>query len=141
MFKKKPSTEQIHVRTIFERLCAVYQVKNNASLERLLNLSDAFCTTRIKRASIPYELIDQAAKTTGASFDHILYGTPVKHISLDDLDVIQNGLIKGFLELQAVGVIDRSHSIDDLKKIAKVPMTNIENELSLYLSEDEKDSA
>ncbi|MEZ7277203.1 helix-turn-helix domain-containing protein [Pseudoalteromonas sp. 68 DY56-GL68] len=141
MFKKKLTQEQLNVSAIFERLCAVYQVKNNANLEKLLDLSSAYCTTRIKRASIPYDLIDQAARTTGASYDHILYGTPIKNISLSDLDIIENGLLKGLLGLQAGGFIESSHSFTDLKSMAQLPLKAIETELSLYLSEEKKDSA
>ncbi len=144
MFKKQEkrlNAQQQHVKDVLERICSAYSVKNNAELERRFGFSTSFCTSKITRASLPYELIDQTCRDTGISFDQILYGTPVKHIDGNDLLVIKNGIIKGLLEIKASGFIVNANSKSDIEGLAKIQAAAVENELNIYWTKEEKDSA
>lgn len=143
MFKKQDkqlTAQQQHVKDVFRRVCLAYQLNNNAELERHLGLSTSFCTARINRASLPYEVIDQTCRKTGISFDQLLYGTPVKQIDGNDLLVIKNGLIKSLLELKGGGFINKADTPDDIENLAKIQAASIEHELNLHWTKNKKDS-
>lgn len=141
MFKKQLTTEQAHVRKVFERLCNVYQVPNNAALERHLGLSDAFCSTRIKRASLPFEQIYQAAIEQQVSIDQLILGEPVKHVDGNDLLIIKQGVLLSLHQLKASGIINKAQNNEDLERIAKLVSESIENQLANHWNKDKKDSA
>ncbi len=144
MFKKQDkqlNAHQQHVKDVFKRVCLAYQLNNNAELERHLGLSTSFCTARINRASLPYEVIDQACRDTGISFDQLLYGTPMNQVDGNDLLIIKNGLIKGLLELKSSGFISKAETPADLENLAKIQAASIENELNLHWNKNKKDSA
>ena len=101
-------------------------------------MSTSFCTARINRASLPYEVIDQTCRETGISFDQLLYGTPVKQIDGNDLLVIKNGLIKSLLELKGGGFINKADTPDDIENPAKIQAASIEHELNLHWTKKQK---
>ena len=119
----------------------MYGVKSNAALERTLGLSTSFCTMRIKRGTLPFELIYQAAIDTQASFDQLVFGNPVKQVDGNDLLTIKQGLLKTLLRLKSGELLAKADSVDDLDDIAKILSEGIENELMLHWDKHQKDSA
>ena len=141
MLKKTLNKEQQSVKNIIERICFAYGVNSNAALERKLQLSDSWCTNTIKRGSIPYAVLDQTARDTKISFDHLLYGTPMRQVDANDLLYIKQGLIKSLRELNEQGFINKASSLEDLEQLAKKQAGDIEHELLIQWNKDNKASA
>lgn len=141
MPKEQLTTQQTQVSHIFDRLCYVYGVKNNAALERHLGLSKAFCTTRIKRGSVPFELIYNAALEKQTSYEQILFGTPMKQVDGNDLLIIKQGILKSLLRIKAGDLMAKASTPDDLESIAKIQAESVESELTVHWAKQQKDSA
>lgn len=141
MFKKALTPEQQAVHDIIDRVCWAQGVKNKAALERKLALSDSFCAQKIKRASIPYALLDQTARETQISIDHLLYGTPMKQVDPNDLLYIKQGLVKSLRELSEQGFINKVACLEDLDQLAKKQAADIEHELVIQWNKETKERA
>ena len=139
--KKQLTDEQKHVTQVFDRLCYVYGVQNNAALERHLGLSNAYCTARIKRASVPFELIYNAAIEKQTSYEQILFGTPMKQVDGNDLLTIKQGILKSLLKIKSGELISKAKTTEDLEDIAKIQAESVENELIVQWAKQQKDSA
>lgn len=140
MLKKTLNKEQQSVKKIIERICFAQGVNSNAALERKLQLSDSWCTNTIKRGSIPYAVLDQTARDTKISIDHLLYGTPIRHVDANDLLYIKQGIIKSLRELNEQGFINKASSLEDLEQLAKKQAADIEHELLIQWNKDNKAS-
>ena len=141
MFKKTLTPEQKAVHDIINRVCWAQGVKNKAALERKLSLSDSWCTNTIRRGSIPYALLDQTARETRISIDHLLYGTPIKQINPNDLLHIKHGLVKSLRELSEQGFINKVTCLEDLEQLAKKQAADIEHELIIQWNNETKERA
>lgn len=141
MFKKALTTDQQTVHDIINRVCWAHSVKNKAGLERKLSLSDSWCTNTIKRGSIPYALLDQTARETKISIDHLLYGAPMSQLDPNDLLYIKQGLIKSLRELNEQGFINKASSLEDLEQLAKKQAADIEHELQIQWNNNAKERA
>lgn len=141
MFKKRLTDEQSRVSQVFDRLCYVYGVKNNAALERHLGLSNAFCTSRIKRGSLPFDLIYTAAIEKNISFEQLLFGEPMRQVDGNDLLIIKQGILKSLLKIKASDLMAKAKTGDDLESIAKIQAESVESELTLHWAKQQKDSA
>lgn len=139
--KKQLTPEQQNVQNILDRVCGAWGVKNKAGLAKTLNLSDSWCTHTIKRGSIPYALLDQTARKTGISIDHLLYGTPATQLDPNDLLYIKHGLIKSLRELSEQGFINKANSLEDLEQLAKKQAADIEQELTIQWNKNTKERA
>ncbi|WP_149983318.1 helix-turn-helix domain-containing protein [Pseudoalteromonas rhizosphaerae] len=139
--KKQLTDEQKHVNQVFERLCYVYGVQNNAALERELGLSNAYCTGRIKRGSLPFELIYNAAIEKQTSYEQILFGAPMKQVDGNDLLIIKQGILKSLLKIKAGDLMAKANTPHDLESIAKIQAESVESELTVHWAKQQKDSA
>lgn len=134
MFDQSLSTEQQHVSNIFKRLCAEYNVQNNAELEHHLSLQSGFSEHCIFSATIPYSLIDKTSKATHVSFDYLLNGQNQHTVQLSNhqLKAIKNGIIKSIKKMSMAGLIKgENHNQETLGELAEIHVEQIENELKI----------
>jgi hypothetical protein len=112
--KKALDATQQAVSDIFDRIRAVYNLKTNAELERHFGLSAAYCSTTIKRGSVPFDLADRACREHNLSLDFVIYGIIPRQVDGNDLLAIKNGIRNAFYDMKDAGFISGDESMLDL---------------------------
>lgn len=132
IFKKKKALDatQQAVDDLFGRIRAVYNLKTNADLERYFGLSSAYCSTTIKRGTVPFDLVDRVCREKNQSLDWLVYGIIPRQVDGNDLLAIKSGIRNAFYDMKDAGYISGDESM--LETFVKKNAEEIERSLLAY---------